>query len=197
MVLGDSCPALQPAWQAGSGRGAPTAVLPTPFGCLAPLSRGGALLLDGQGAACEVEAAGAPAAACSAAGTALLAQDGRALLLAALAPSGPPALRTIDLEAEGPLTCIAEAGGSFAIAAGRWGGPSAAGFLVARCQVLQHGGGSSAQWRRKASCFGGQATAAPARLPPTAPSRRGCGRRAAVHPIPPPHTLCTPCAGMF
>lgn len=119
MVLGASQLTLQPAWQAGSGSGAPAAVLPTPSGCLAPLATRGALLLDDHGTACELEGAEAPAGACSAAGQAVLVLGPRALLLAGLAPGRPPALRTIDLDVEGPPACIAEAASAFAVGAGR------------------------------------------------------------------------------
>lgn len=119
MVLGASQLTLQPAWQAGSGSGAPAAVLPTPSGCLAPLTGGGALLLDDHGAACQLEGADAPAGACSAGGQAILVAGPQALVHAALAPGAPPALRTIDLDAEGSPTCIAEAAALFAVGAGR------------------------------------------------------------------------------
>lgn len=119
MMLGASRLTLQPAWQAGSGSGAPAAVLPTPSGCLAPLAGGAALLLDEHGAACELEGSEAPAGACSAAGQAILVVGPRALLLAALAPGAPPTLRTIDLDVEAPPTCIAEAAERFAVGAGR------------------------------------------------------------------------------
>jgi hypothetical protein len=119
MVLGASELTLQPAWQVGSGAGAPAAVLQTPSGCLAPLAGAGALLLDPYGAACELEGAEGPAGACSPAGQAILVHGPCALLLAALAPGAPPTLRTIDLDVEAPPTCIAEAAQLFAVGAGR------------------------------------------------------------------------------